>query len=178
MRNPTASEIGKAVIRQMQRHRGITLIELMVVVVIIGILAGIAYPSYTRYVTDTRRSEGQRLLFLAAAQQEKFYTHCGYYASTFALNNATPNTCGAGAGNGVLGMMRTLSDVTHYSLDTPIVPAPAPPAGLTINNSFRLTATALTTQATNDTDCANLTIDSRGVKFQTGPNAQGRCWRR
>lgn len=172
MRNPTASKTGKAIIPQMRRRRGFTLIELMVVVVIVAILAGVAYPSYTRYVTDTRRSEGQRLLFLAAAQQEKFFTQCGWYASTF----GTSLSCGASAGNGVLGIANTLTDVTHYRLVTPIVPAPA--AGLTIANSFQLTATALTSQATNDTDCANLRLDSRGVKDQTGPNAQGRCWRR
>ena len=166
MRNPTASKIGKAVIRQMQRHRGFTLIELMVVVAIVAILAGIAYPSYTRYVTDTRRSEGQRLLFLAAAQQEKFFTECGFYASNF---STTALNCPASN----LGIPNTLADVTHYSL-APIVPL----AGLTIANSFQLTATALTTQAPNDTDCANLRLDSRGVKGQTGPNAQGRCWRR
>ncbi|WP_422766292.1 type IV pilin protein, partial [Pseudomonas aeruginosa] len=46
----------------MKSNRGFTLIELMIVVVIIAILAGIAYPSYDEYVKRGNRTEGQALL--------------------------------------------------------------------------------------------------------------------
>ncbi|HBP5388065.1 TPA: prepilin-type N-terminal cleavage/methylation domain-containing protein, partial [Pseudomonas aeruginosa] len=56
----------------MKSNRGFTLIELMIVVVIIAILAGIAYPSYDEYVKRGNRTEGQALLSEAAATQERY----------------------------------------------------------------------------------------------------------
>ena len=65
---------------------GFTLMEVMITVVIVAILAGIAYPSYTRFVTETRRSEATIALTQLAAQQEKFFTQCGVYAEIIGPN--------------------------------------------------------------------------------------------
>ena len=54
-----------------RRHgmRGVTLIELMVVIVILGILIAIAYPGYQSQIQKTRRADGQAALLNAASDQ-------------------------------------------------------------------------------------------------------------
>jgi len=59
--------------------RGVTLIELMIVVVIIGILGAIAYPSYQRYVARTHRGAAAACLAQFAQGMERYYTtHLNY----------------------------------------------------------------------------------------------------
>lgn len=43
----------------MQSHRGFTLLELMVVVVIVAIFATIAIPSYERYIARSYQAKAQ-----------------------------------------------------------------------------------------------------------------------
>ncbi|UXZ54496.1 type IV pilin protein [Halomonas sp. 7T] len=57
-----------------RRQRGFTLIELLIAVVIVGIIASIAYPSYTRYVERSVRSDGQTALLQAASEMERCYS--------------------------------------------------------------------------------------------------------
>lgn len=59
--------------------KGFTLIELMVVVAIVGILAAIAYPSYTEQVARSRRTDAQGMLLQAAQWIERQYTVSNAY---------------------------------------------------------------------------------------------------
>jgi type IV pilus assembly protein PilE len=60
-------------------HAGFTLVELLISVAIVGILAAIAYPSYTSYVAKARRAEVQAELMALAQWMERIYTETGCY---------------------------------------------------------------------------------------------------
>jgi type IV pilus assembly protein PilE len=63
------------------KSNGFTLTEVLVVVVIIGILASFAVPSYVQYVRDSKRSEGQVALMNLSAQLERCFTEGFSYTS-------------------------------------------------------------------------------------------------
>lgn len=63
------------------RRDGFTLVELMIVVVIIGVLAAIAYPGYQRYITQARRSDAQIALTELANREEKYFAQCNQYTN-------------------------------------------------------------------------------------------------
>lgn len=66
---------------------GFTLIELLVVVAIIGVLAAIAVPQYSRYREKARDSLAQYDLRNAATAEEAYYaTHLSYVSSALITN--------------------------------------------------------------------------------------------
>lgn len=70
----------------MRSQRGITLIELMVVVAIVAILASIAVPAYREYVLRANRTEARAALLALATAQEKFYLQCNSYAANLSTS--------------------------------------------------------------------------------------------
>lgn len=64
-----------------KRQRGLTLIELMIVIVVLGILVAIGYPGYQEFTARARRAEAISALLQVATNQERFY-----------LNNQTYTT--------------------------------------------------------------------------------------
>jgi type IV pilus assembly protein PilE len=57
----------------MKESRGFTLIEVMIVVAILGILAGIALPSYNQYIQRTHRTEGAAALTEYNSKMAHYY---------------------------------------------------------------------------------------------------------
>ena len=121
--------------RVARRPRGITLLELMIVVVIVGILAAIAYPSYQDYVLRSHRADAQADLLELAQWLERHYTTNNTYAGAALPFSQTPRTGAA-----------------RYNI------AVAVPAG---GQTFTLTATPAGTQAGDA--CGTMTINQLGV---------------
>jgi type IV pilus assembly protein PilE len=75
----------------MKKSSGFTLIELMIVVAIIGILAAIAIPQYTDYITRSQLVEGNTGLSDFRVRMEQYYQDNRKY------DGAGLGTCGAAA---------------------------------------------------------------------------------
>lgn len=135
----------------MYRMRGITLLELMIVVVIVGILAAIAYPSYRDMAARGKRNEAKACLLQIAAQQERFY-----------LNNNTYTTDMTNLGFPVAGGFVT--DSTTYTCNV----------GAADANNF--TATATYNNADGEAGkCGTFQLDARGNRT-SAPLTD--CWTR
>ena len=133
--------------RMYRGMRGITLLELMVVVVILGILLSIAYPNYRQFAARAKRTEAKALLLEIAAVQERFYLNNNRYASMGELGFDDPQVTDSGS----------------YSVT------------IIGNDANNYTATA--TYALSDDEgskCTSFTIDGRGSKSSTGSIAN--CW--
>ena len=67
------------------KQSGMTMIELMIVVVIIAILVTLAYPSYIDYVRKAKRGEAHQLLLNWSINQEIFRSNNAEYATVLQL---------------------------------------------------------------------------------------------
>jgi len=65
-----------------RNQTGVTLLELMTVVLVIGILSAIAIPSYRQYTMRAQRSDATAALLRIASAQEKFYLQNNTYTTT------------------------------------------------------------------------------------------------
>jgi type IV pilus assembly protein PilE len=82
------------------KSKGFTLIELMVVVAIIGIIASVAYPSYTGYISNTYQAQASADLKLCALALDRYYSNDFTYLAADENNaciivspgNSTPGT--------------------------------------------------------------------------------------
>lgn len=117
------------------RQRGVTLVELMIAVGIVGILAAIAYPSYKNQVMRTTRTEGRIALEQRAQALEKCFTRFMAY-----------NAAGCNA-----PMNGNTAD-QHYAISV-----------VRNDATFTLSATAIGSQAV-DTACAVMTLDDTGAR--------------
>ena len=145
---------------QSDRQTGVTLLEMLIVVVIVSILAAVVYPSYQDYVVRSNRAIGKSALLDAAARQEQYFANnAGYGSSMTRLGYpANPDPIDRKGGHTATNSIYLISVAN---------PTSAPTLGYT------LTATPANFQ-TRDTKCGNLSLTHRGVKSATGTDL--RCW--
>ena len=67
-------------IQKIKSKAGLTLIELLMVIVIVGVLAAIAVPMYTGYMQRARRADAKTALLQLRAAQEMYRAEKGGYA--------------------------------------------------------------------------------------------------
>lgn len=136
-------------------QQGLTLIELMIVIVIVSILAAVAIPSYDNSVRKSRRAEAQSVLTSVMQQQERFF-----------MNNMTYSTDLATVGFTNLSSGSVVSENGFYNI------AASACGGTPISRCVLLTATPQLAQA----DDGNMTLNSRGEKTATGKALAAGDW--
>jgi type IV pilus assembly protein PilE len=134
-------------------QQGVTLVELLIAVAIVGILAAIAYPSYRQYALRGNRTEAKVELMEIAQELEKCYTRYGAY------NHAD---C-----------------ATYEQLDDGTRPSEGRRYEVSLNkaksgrDTYELWAVPQGAQA-NDS-CGTLTLNETGLRGHQG-EGDGKCW--
>ncbi len=128
---------------------GVTLIELMIVVAILGILAAVAYPGYLQYAAKSKRIEAKTALLKIAMLQERFYLQNNRYTTDMTkLGFGVPTNAMTNSGTYVVRV--------------------------TMNGTNEFSASAAYQKSNAELGkCATFTIDSRGDK---GSAPYADCW--
>lgn len=142
----------------MTKQQAFTLIELMVTVAIVGILAGIAYPSYQDSVMKSRRADAKGALLGFANAMERHFTETNSYL-------------GAGTTNGNTGIP------TVFSATSPVDGGTAY-YNLTINaaTAASYTLNAAPTGAQTNDKCGTLSLTQTGVRGISTALSVTDCW--
>ena len=144
------------------RHTGFTLIEVLIVLAIAGVLAALAWPSFTTAINKSRRADAMSALAQITQSQERWRANNASYQSTLA------NLVGASA---------SVSPGNHYDLS--IV------TGSVSGTGYKANATVKSSSAQiSDTNCQVLQVEMLGgnILYRSGPDASvanglpDRCW--
>ena len=135
---------------------GFTLVEILLVVALVALFAGIALPLYEKSVTKARRSDAKVALLTVANRQESYMLDRSSY---------TDNMVDLG-----FGVDPMVSEEGYYEIDA------AACASGTIASCYVLTATPRQSSAqAGDSECTRFRLDSTGDRSASGSLA-AECW--
>jgi type IV pilus assembly protein PilE len=139
--------------------RGVTLIELMTVIVIIAILGSVAVSSYQNSIRRSHRADAKIALMTIKVEQEKFFLQNMRYAKSTELTTATGLNLKASTEHGYYTVAISNTDTTNFT-------------------DYSATATATGGQA-QDTDCSTFTVKSDGSQTakKNGGTVNNACWK-
>lgn len=130
------------------KNKGFTLVELMITVLVVGILASAAFPSYKDYVRKSKRAEARTALMQASMNMERYFSSNNIYS-------------GATAGT----VFPAYSSSKNYSISIDSID----------DQSYSLMATPLQGQVGDP--CGNLVLNQAGQKSVTGATlSSDKCW--
>ncbi|MFT3907240.1 MAG: type IV pilin protein [Steroidobacteraceae bacterium] len=137
---------------------GITLIELLTVMVVIAVLSSLAISSYRRYLLRVNRTDATAtLLRIQVAQEKYFLQNNAYVQSLTNISTAPPTGLGVSLGDG---------GTTPRGYYTMAITA--------TDTTYTITATATGNQVNDTAACLTFTIDQTGAR--TPADSTG-CWR-
>ena len=142
-----------------RRHaKGITLLELMVVIAVVAILSSIAVTTYRGYLMRTNRTEARTALLRVQTAQEKFFLQKNRYATNAEMPQDPPDGLGVPA-TSTPGGFYAIS-IENYDEDT--------------GTTYRAVAQAQAGQLDDRAECQTLKIDQNGERT---PAASTGCWK-
>jgi type IV pilus assembly protein PilE len=137
--------------------RGITLLELLVVLVLIGIVAALALPGYRQHVLRVHRTEAMTALLQLQLAEEKFYLrHNQYTANIAAAPPAGLGLSADSASNRYLLSVALAADAQTFIATA----TPAPGGGQDA-----------------DLECLAFSVDARGRRAVSGARDARYCWK-
>jgi type IV pilus assembly protein PilE len=145
----------------MWRWRGVTLIELLIVIAVLAILSTIAVSSYRRFALRANRTDATSALLQIQVAEEKHFLQYNSYVTDTATMTGSPQAGG-------LGVLGTTPN-NYYTITL----APGLTAGLT----YTATATAINGQTQDDANCQVFTISDQGQRGPANAVSAG-CWSR
>ena len=136
----------------LNKMRGFTLIEAMIVVALIGIIVAFGYPSYRDQVIKSRRADGMAALLELADRMERHYSDVSTYTKANGDDIAVADVFPSFSSN-------------YYTLT------------IDAQDDISFTVSAAPKDSQLKDKCGTFTLTSQGVRSVSASGMQDQCWK-